>query len=179
MAIHFLLTGIMGLCLLIWGRKLFWLFVGIVGFAFGIEFALAVFGPATSILLLGVALLSGFLGAMLAVALQRFAIVLAGFIGGGYFAYRFAVLFGFQETITLAFFILGAILGAVLFFLTFDWALIIFSSLIGAIMIAQIPVIGANLHGIIFFLFAILGLAIQMKMLSNRDEKNVKKESSK
>jgi hypothetical protein len=169
----------MALCLLFLGRKLFWLFVGIVGFALGVDFSLAVLGPFNSMPLFGGALLFGLLGAMLAVFLQRFAIILAGFIGGGYFAYHLALLLKFPETVGLLLFVIGAILGVILFHFVFDWALIVLSSLIGAIMIAQVLSLGGNLSGIIFILCAILGFFIQTRIFLSGDGKGLKKESSK
>jgi len=165
----------MALSLLFFGRKLFWLFLGIIGFALGVDVSLIMFGPITNIALLGGALLCGVLGAVLTLALQRFAIILGGFLGGGYFAFHLAVLFGFPETVTWVSFIVAAILGAVLFSFAFDWALVILSSLIGAIMIAQIPAIGQGVRNIIFILCAILGFIIKAKIFMDFGDGDTKK----
>lgn len=175
MTTYYFLTWIMALCLLFFGRKLFWLFLGIVGFALGVDFSLAVFGQITNIALLGWALLFGVLGAVLTMVLQRFAIVLGGFIGGGYLAFHLAVLFGFQETASWALFVVGAILGAVLFSFAFDWALIVLSALIGAIMIAQLPVVSQGVRNAIFILCAILGFIIQAKIFMDFGGNDTKK----
>ncbi len=171
MLIYQLCVFLMALPLLFLGRKLFWLFVGIVGFALGVDFSLVVFGPLNSFLFLGTAFLFGLLGAVLAVFLQRLTIVLSGFIGGGYFAYHLALLFKFPEMLSLLVFVIGAILGAVLFYVTFDWAIIIFSSLIGAIMVAQILPLSADLVSIIFIVCAVFGFIVQVGAFSDKKKK--------
>jgi len=165
----------MGLFILFFGHKLFWLFLGILGFTLGIDASLIIFGPTTNIASLGLALLFGLLGAVSTIVLQRFAILIGGFFGGGYLAFHLALLFGLKETVALVFFVIGGISGAFLFSFVFDWALIIFSSLIGAIMIAQTPVIGQSVRNVVFVICAVLGFIIQSKIFMNDDSKSTKK----
>jgi hypothetical protein len=78
-----LLVLLAGIALLLAGRRLFWLFVGVVGFFAGLRFALQVLGPRADLRWI-VALAAGLLGIVLAIALQRLAVALAGFFVGGY-----------------------------------------------------------------------------------------------
>lgn len=175
MTAYFLFICIMGLFILFFGHKLFWLFLGILGFTLGIDASLIIFGPTTNITSLGLALLFGLLGAVSTIFLQRFAILIGGFFGGGYLVFHLALLFGLQEPAGLVFFLIGGILGAFLFSFVFDWALIIFSSLIGAVMIAQIPVIGQSVRNAVFVICAVLGFIIQSKIFMYDDSKGAKK----
>ena len=74
---------LIGIAILFFGRRLFWLCVAAVGFAVGVEIApLLVNGP-SSLLALVIALVFGVLGALLALFLQKVAIAVLGFLAGG------------------------------------------------------------------------------------------------
>ena len=78
-----LLTILAGLALLTLGRRLFWLFVGLVGFAVGVALAAQfVQGPEWQVLV--IALAAGLVGILFALVLQQAALALAGFIAGAY-----------------------------------------------------------------------------------------------
>jgi uncharacterized membrane protein len=75
-----------GALLLIAGRRLFWLFVGLVGFFAGLRFAPLFLSGRPEHMSWLVAILFGVLGMFLAIVLQRFTVVLAGFLAGGFAA---------------------------------------------------------------------------------------------
>src|SRR5262245_27959353 len=75
-----------GAALLFLGRKLFWLFVAIVGFYFGFEVARALVAEQPAWLLWTIAIGAGLIGAVLAMLLQRVGFALGGFYAGGYIA---------------------------------------------------------------------------------------------
>ena len=77
------LDFILGILLLLAGRKLFWLAVGIMGFLTGAHFA-QVITPANEWAVLAIAFCFGILGAAFAVAFQWVGVLLMGFWGGGY-----------------------------------------------------------------------------------------------
>src|SRR5260370_12708697 len=74
---------IIGAVILLFGRKLFWLFVAAVGFAAGVELAPHLIQEPSPLLALTLALVLGFVGAFLAIFLQKIAIPLARFLSGG------------------------------------------------------------------------------------------------
>src|ERR1051325_7668845 len=78
-----ILGAIIGAIVLLFGRKLFWLCVAAVGFAAGVEFAPHLMHEPTPLLQLSVAIVFGFIGALLALFLQQIAIAVAGFLAGG------------------------------------------------------------------------------------------------
>src|SRR5688500_20354558 len=82
-----LINVILGGALLLAGRKLFWLFVGAVGFVTGLQLASSFWqGPETLALVFG--LIVGVIFALLAIFLQTITIGIAGFLAGGYILNR-------------------------------------------------------------------------------------------
>ena len=139
-----LINILVGIILLTLGRKLFWLFVGFIGFAVGFDYASSVLNLQSQLLLIGLAALTGIVGAVLAVFFQKIAVGLAGFAGGGYIALNLINLMGVRldQLIWLPY-LVGGIIGMLLLFFIFDWALIIISSLTGATMIVQAVILHA------------------------------------
>ena len=77
-----MLMGLAGCILLILGRKLFWLFVALVGMMSGMQAAQQYFGTQPYWVFLFVGLLAAAIGALLAIFFQRIAIALAGLLVG-------------------------------------------------------------------------------------------------
>ena len=122
---------VLGLILLVLGRKLFWLFVSIVGFLFGMGFSGLVLPDQQQWIQLLFALGAGFLGALLAVLAQRVAFAFAGFYGGFYFTLILGESFGSGANNLVICTVVGVI-GAVAAFLIMDWVIIGLSCLVGA-----------------------------------------------
>ncbi len=160
-----LLTILAGLALLVLGRRLFWLFVGLVGFAAGVVLATQfVQGPEWMVLV--IALAAGLVGVLFALVLQQAAVALAGFIAGGYVVMSILNGIGWSSTgpywvLYWAFIIVGGIIGAALVLAVFEWALIILSSLVGSLLIVQTINPGALLAAILTAVLFIVGIAIQ------------------
>lgn len=156
-----------GLALLCFGRRLFWLFVAAIGFWIGFELTPHVMQHPPATLTLVVALVLGLLGAVLALLLQKIAIAVAGFLAGGHIATTlFATFVASHAQPSTITFIIGGIIGALLLLLLFDWALIFFTAVAGAELIASnlhVPPKGA---AIIFFGLTIFGIFVQAAMRS-------------
>jgi len=153
---------IIGIVTLIFGRKLFWLFVGCLGFAIGFYYAPYVWQGQSKLLLLVLAPITGIIGALLALFFQKIAIGLAGFAGGGYIALNLLNLVGFRlaQLIWLPY-LIGGIIGALLLFFIFDWALIFVSSLTGATMIIQAIKLSPGMELMVYIALVIAGVVIQ------------------
>src|SRR5437870_6801021 len=78
-----ILSVLIGAVILFFGRKLFWLCVAAVGFAAGVEVAPHLVHEPSAILSLSVAIVFSFIGALLALFLQKVAIAMAGFLASG------------------------------------------------------------------------------------------------
>jgi len=130
------LALVVGVVLLIAGRRLFWLAVGAAGFVLALVLALRYLDLEPPWLLLGLALLAGLVGAVLAVLLQRLAVAIAGFLIGGWAGLGLWVNLGGGEGFGafLAFLVAG-VLCALLAGALFEVALVVLSALIGAILV--------------------------------------------
>ncbi len=160
------ITLIIGLALLVLGRKLFWLFVGAIGFLAGMQFATAYLQGYGENIVLIAAIAGGLVGIVLAIFVQKVAILAGGFVGGGYLALN--IVQGTMgesvgQSAWIAF-IVGGILGAILVSILFDWALILLSSFVGALLVVQSTGLGPHAAPIAFFLLAAAGVLVQAWM---------------
>jgi hypothetical protein len=160
---------LLGVLLLLTGRRLFWLFVAAVGFLAGMEWGGVVLGKQPESVALIFAVVIGLVGALLAVVIQRVAVAVAGGIVGGLFSMELAAAASFsgQNNQLIAFFV-GAIIAAILVWTLFDWALIILSSLAGGSMIAQALPVQHRLEIIIALILCIVGIVFQSRGGSSR-----------
>ena len=157
---------LMGAVVLILGRKLYWLFVGAVGFVLGIALATRFLSGGSQWVILAIALAAGVLGALLAVFLQQAALAVAGFIGGGYVGYVLAGMMGWEAGRLLWVpALIGAIVGVVLVVALFEWALIILSSLTGAGIIVEATHFRPPIAGLLFVALLIVGIAVQAGLM--------------
>lgn len=155
------LNVIIGAGLLLTGRKLFWLFVGALGFMVGLELA-SRFTFRSQWTLVVVALVVGVVFALLAVFVETVAIGIAGFVGGGLGLMRLAVLLGFDSPLarTLGF-VAGAMVGVALVVWLFNWALIIISSTAGASMVSAGLFLTNVTRPLLFAALLIIGISVQ------------------
>src|SRR5438094_5393585 len=161
-----LVGALIGIVILLFGRKLFWLCVAAVGFVAGVELAPHLVNEPSALLALTVAIVLGLIGALLALFLQKVAIAVLGFLAGGKLAGAIAAAFlihyGQHSTII---FLVGGIVGAILLLALFDWALIVVSSLIGAHLIQSAVVLPATGSTIVFLGLAVVGIIVQAASL--------------
>jgi hypothetical protein len=159
----------LGIALLVMGRRLFWLFLGGVGFFFGFDFAERMIHGQPHGVILIIALFVGALGAMVAIFLQKFAVVAGGFFAGGYLLIEllkvFAVKTGDYHWLL---FIAGGLAGAVLMTVVFGWTLIILSSLIGSILISQTFHFGQQLSEVLLICLVLSGIGIQSGLIRKK-----------
>src|SRR6266478_7235549 len=158
--------ALIGIVILFFGRKLFWLCVAAVGFLAGIELAPHLVTEPSPLLELAVALVLGVLGALLAFLLQKIAVAVVGFLAGGKLASAIAAAFfvHYSQYSTIIF-VVGGLIGAMLLLFLFDWALIVVSSFIGAHMIQNAIVLPSSGATIVFLGLAIVGMVVQAASL--------------
>jgi hypothetical protein len=153
---------LIGIVILFFGRKLFWLCVAAVGFAVGVQIAPLLVNEASSLLALVIALAFGVLGVLLALFIQKIAIAVLGFLAGGKLATAIAAAFFVQYAqYSTIIFVIGGIVGAILLLAVFGWALIIVSSFIGAYLIQSAIVLPPTGSTLVFIGLAILGIFVQ------------------
>src|SRR6059036_2780587 len=154
--------ALIGIVILLFGRKLFWLCVAAVGFAAGVEIAPHLVHEPSPLLALTVALVLGLIGALLALFLQKVAIAVLGFLAGGYLAGAIAAAFFIHSAqYYTIIFLVGGFIGAILLLAVFDWALIVVSSLIGAHLIQSAIVLPPTGSTLVLIGLAVLGILVQ------------------
>lgn len=129
-----LLMAVSGVVLLVLGWKVFWLFVGMLGFAAGLQAAQLYFGPQPFWVLWAAGLVCGIIGAVLALFFQKLAIGIGGFVAGSTIALHLTLMMGHDPGAVA---LIGGVVGVVALYLLFDWALIILSSLVGTSFIIE------------------------------------------
>jgi hypothetical protein len=155
---------IAGVGLLIFGKRMFFLFVGTMGFFLGMTIAPEIIHGLSQTAILIIAIIIGLLGALLAVVVQKIAVGLAGFAGGGYLVYFFINSLSVNiGTFLWPVIIVGGILGAILATSMFSWALVILSSAIGAAIITENLKVSQPLSLILLISFFVLGMILQSR----------------
>src|SRR6266567_1147922 len=128
-----ILSAVIGVVVLLFGRKLFWLCVAAIGFAAGVTLASHIVSEPSALLQLTFAILLGFIGALLAQYASHYWLT----------------------------FIIGGLIGAILLLMLFDWALIFISSLIGAHLITSAISLPPTGEVLLFTALVLLGFFIQ------------------
>ncbi|HPG41475.1 MAG TPA: DUF4203 domain-containing protein [bacterium] len=158
-----------GILLLFLGRRFFWLFVALVGFLAGFSAAGNFFNFNNPLLelLLGVGF--GIVGALLALFLQHFAVLIFGFVAGWYCTQSLLLMFGLGNMHNLWLpALIGGIIAMILLSVTFEYALIILSAVIGAYAIVDTDIFPAQYQVIIFAVLVIIGVLFQFKDLTHK-----------
>lgn len=154
-----------GLCALFLGRQLFWLFVGVVGFALGMDIATRAYWGQPDSVVVTIALAAGVVGAVLALVLQELMIRVVGFVAGGYIgALLLATTVPYPGRYLWLAFLVGGLVGALLLGALFNWALIVLSSLFGAALLVQHLPPGSLAGQLGFVVLAIVGVVVQSAM---------------
>ncbi|MBU4304780.1 MAG: hypothetical protein KJ893_04040 [Candidatus Omnitrophica bacterium] len=162
---------LLGILLLMLGRKLFWLFVGGIGFVFGLEYSSVVLQGSSQGTILVTALVLAIIGVVLAFVVQKAGIAVAGFLSGGYIAlsiiHELGINIGWLPWVV---FLAGGCCGVILVKFLFDWALVVLSSLTGALLIIETVHFSLRLTKILFFLLLSIGIVAQAGQLQKRPE---------
>jgi len=164
---------VIGAIQLLLGRKIFWLMVGIMGFLVGLSLTVYILNWADWLKLL-VGLGVGVVFAVLATFIQKPMAAIFGFFAFGLAAATLAGLWGVNQSSSWYWiiFAVAGVIGVILVFTLFDWALIIGTSLSGAgsIIAALNSMLRAPLSGVVtvalFLILLLVGITYQSKHLS-------------
>lgn len=147
------------------GRRLFWLFVGGLGFVLSLGLALQVFKGSPVWLLVAVALIIGVVGALLAVFLEKAALVAGGALAGAYLLNSLAGDLHLTAALAWAPYLIGGVIGGVLVLALFDWSLIVLSALVGGLMVTDALQLKSPLHFQVTLVLFLIGLVVQAGLL--------------
>ena len=153
-----------GALLLVLGRKLFWLFVAIAGFYAGIEVVRVLLAGQPSWVMWVAGAATGLIGALLAMLFQRVGFALGGFYAGGYAALILAERFA-PGAVGGATFVIGGVVGALFAVWLMDWAIIVLSSLVGAVLVVTSLGLRGAAGFVVYVVLAGLGIALQAWMM--------------
>jgi hypothetical protein len=157
---------IVGAALALFGRKMFWLFVGGLGFLAGFAYTETLIGQRPDYIVVLIAVAAGVAGALLAVFLQGLAVGVAGFMAGGFIALEILRIVEFQAgQYTWLICFAGGILGTMLLVFVFDWALIVLSTVIGASLVAETLPMDPEYRIWSFLAIVVVGCAVQAKLM--------------
>jgi hypothetical protein len=157
---------LVGIGLLLAGRKLFWLFVGGVGFLVGFTLAQQYLVEQSEGMRLVMAAGIGIAGAVLAYVAQKIAISVGGFLAGGFLGVTLVrELLHISEPVPVALFFIAGIAGLVLVHIVFDWALVVLSSVAGATVISELFTVSDGAHLALVVVLAAVGVAVQKGMI--------------
>ncbi len=160
----------LGLVLLLFGRRLFWLLVALLGFALGLWVAEVYLDVAPHWRLVA-ALTLGLLGALAAMFLQRVAITVGGALVAGYATWWYLSLGGAQlepwQWLVVA---LAALVGTLVARLVVDVALIALSCLAGATLALQGLDVGPSTSRWLFIALLAVGAAVQFAGMRSRSD---------
>jgi MFS family permease len=170
MTISTILTLALGSLLLLFGRRAFWIFVAVVGFIAGLTFATMFMHGQSELVILLIAIVAGIIGAFLAIMLEWLAILIAGFLAGGYLATALAVSLGMMiATGNWLIYIIGGIIGLILVAAFFDWAIIILSVLLGTeIIMTFLRSSVLPYYWLVFLGLMVVGMVVQVGVWHRR-----------
>ena len=160
---------VVGLLLLVLGRRLYWLFVAGIGFVTGLQLGPRLLPDQSELMIVVVALLFALVGALVAVVATKVALGIIGFVAGGGVAILLLGNLGMDGgTLALIIYIVAGIAGAVLLLVLFDWALIVLSSLAGSSLLVmsltEMLALPSTVGGILIIVLAVIGIAIQANL---------------
>jgi hypothetical protein len=161
-----LLQAVFGFAMLALGRRLYWLFVGGIGFAIGFSLASRFLVDSTIWTLLVIGLIAGVLAGLAAVLMNRLVMGIAGFLVGGFLAIKLLEVISLSASppVWLVFLVGGACC-ALLVAILFDWALILLTSLLGAGLLVQLFNTSDRLSLVLIVVMVGVGFFIQGRML--------------
>ena len=159
-------TLLVGLAVLLFGRRLFWLFVGATGFAVGLHVAPAAFADGPEWLVVATALVLGIVGAVLAVVFQWLAVGLGGFAAGVHGGLVAAAALGLDGPWLWAGVFAAGIVVAALVLWLWDPVLILLSALTGAVLLAPLVPVAPVARVWIFLGLLVAGIVVQARFLA-------------
>ncbi len=169
-----------GVALLAFGRRLYWLALGGVGFFSGLWLAGRFLPQSSSGLELGLGFLAGVLCAALAIAAQKLAIGITGFVFGGTSALWLTHWLDpggrLEPSLWLALAaVVGALIGYVFASALFEAALIAFSSVVGAFLVSSRSHLEPPYEHWLFFILLLAGAVVQARRTGARARRRRRK----
>lgn len=157
---------LVGLVLLLCGRRLYWLLVAGIGFLTGLVLAPRLLPGQPEWVILVTALLLAVAGTVLAVVAQKFIIALVGFLAGGATGVLLLRTFGVgSDMLVWIVYVAAGVVGLILVLGLFEWGLILLSAIAGANLIVGGLVDSIHLSQgttvVVVVVLALIGVLVQ------------------
>ncbi len=163
---------VLGILMLVGGRRFFWVFVGAMGFVAGFTCGKEIFGLEYVQTLLIAASILCVIGIVIALFLQGLAIGIAGFLAGSYVTFSLLPVFGeFSLELTWLIVLIGGVAGLVLSILIIDWMRIFLSSVTGAAIIVHHISPDSWVKPAIWMVLSVAGIIIQTILFLRKEKK--------
>jgi hypothetical protein len=168
---------LVGILLLLLGRRLYWLFVAGVGFVTGLELAPRVLPHHSETVIVLVALALAVVGALIAVLATKVVVGLIGFAAGGGIAALLLPSLGIEAgAAQLIVYVVAGVVGALLLLVLFEWALILLSSVAGATLLGVTvePLLGVppRLTSVLIVVLAVVGALVQARIVGTAPDRS-------
>ncbi len=162
-----ILMVLVGFILLFAGSQLYWLFVAIASLLAGGTLQAHSVQWATQVVTLSDTLKYSILGAVFAITAKPLAVLIAGFVSGGYLTYNIAQILGIHlggnSWVYLA---VGGVLSVLLLIFLYSYGLILLTATLGAILVLQHLPFKQIDQGIWLVVMLILGIISQLLLLN-------------
>jgi hypothetical protein len=161
---------LVGLLLLLLGRRLYWLFVAGIGFLTGLELAPRLLPGRPEWVVLVTALGLALVGTVLAILAQKFIIALVGFLAGGGTGVLLLHTLGVEsDALTWLVYLASGVVGLLLVLMLFEWGLVLVSSLAGANLIVggavELSRLSQPIALVAMIVVAVIGIIVQASWL--------------
>lgn len=153
------------IALMFFGRKLFPVFIGALGFTLGFTVARDLLGQADDNTILLASLLIGVFGIILAITVQKIAVTVGGFLAGSLIAYQTCYAFMPNNPWIWGIVLVAGIAGVIAMIVLFDMFLVIGTAAFGSSLAVSLLPVTPVLHLILLVLCGLIGAAFQFKML--------------
>ena len=154
---------LLGVALILAGRRLFWLLIATLGFLFAFTLVQRLSPEVSQPLHWVLAIAAGLIGALLAVFAQKLAVGAGGMLFGAYATLwileRYGVELGNWEWVAM---LAGGILAAVLVLLVLETALVVLSSILGASLVAGATRLDGLPVVVVFAVLLLVGISVQL-----------------
>lgn len=159
---------ILGTIVLLFGQQYFWLFLGIIAYAYGFNMTGYFYNDLSVNTLMGTGIVFSIPAMIMAVTIKPLASIITGISAGGLIAIHiYPEFLHVPQYIDWTIFAIGGMIGFIFSVIAFNWALIFFSSIIGAMFISYPFYDGSSTNNIAFGVLFFTGIYLQSFMYKN------------
>lgn len=159
----------LGVALIFFGRRLYWLATGGLGFVLGVLLAHKIAAGASLAVELVIAVIAGLIGAFFAVYAQQIAVTLVGLVVGAGVAYMVGLMFAEELGATIFWVVfMGGLFGLIFSAFVFETALTAVTSALGGLMVVSGFQLKEPIDLIVLVALTLVGFSAQSRLMKRR-----------